>query len=79
MEQPIEVILTEPMKLEVAFGLKGDTGKQGATGATGPKGDKGDKGDTGLIGKTPELSFIVDEEGNLYCDITYVREDINAT
>lgn len=71
----LEAKLVEPIKVEVAFGLKGDTGKQGQTGAVGPKGDKGEKGDTGLNGKAPELSFTVDEDGNLFCDIIYVREE----
>ena len=49
-------------------GPKGDTGERGPQGPTGPAGPKGDKGDNGT---QPELTFTLDENGDLFVDIAY--------
>lgn len=57
-----------PQGLQGIAGPKGDTGERGPQGPTGPAGPKGDKGDNGT---QPELTFTLDENGDLFVDIAY--------
>lgn len=56
-------------------GPKGDTGERGPQGPTGPAGPKGDKGDNGT---QPELTFTLDENGDLFVDIAYSNPTSNT-
>lgn len=49
-------------------GQRGADGERGPQGPTGPAGPKGDKGDNGT---QPELTFTLDENGDLFVDIAY--------
>lgn len=57
-------------------GPKGDTGERGPIGPAGPVGPKGDKGDNGT---QPELTFTLDENGDLFVDIAYSSNPTNNT
>lgn len=59
---------TGPQGPQGVVGPKGDAGERGPQGLTGPAGPKGDKGDNGI---QPELTFTLDENGDLFVDITY--------
>lgn len=48
--------------------LRGPQGIQGAQGIQGQKGEKGERGDQGL---SPELTFSLEENGDLFVDINY--------
>lgn len=51
-----------PQQLAALRGPKGDNGQQGL---------KGDKGERGEQGQMPNVTFTLDENGDLYADVTY--------
>lgn len=65
-----------PQGLQGIAGPKGDTGERGPQGPTGPAGPKGDKGDNGT---QPELTFTLDENGDLFVDIAYSSNPTSNT
>lgn len=56
------------------IGPKGETGERGPKGDIGPAGPKGDKGDNGT---QPELTFTLDENGDLFVDVAYSSNPTN--
>lgn len=52
-------------------GLKGETGERGPQGLVGPSGPAGPKGDKGDNGTQPEITFTLDENGDLFVDVVY--------
>ena len=69
-----------PRGVDGPQGLQGNVGPQGPQGITGPKGDTGERGPIGPAGPVgpkgdngtqPELTFTLDENGDLFVDIAY--------
>lgn len=65
-----------PQGLQGVAGPKGDTGERGPQGPVGPAGAKGDKGDNGT---QPEITFTLDENGDLFVDVAYSSNPTNNT
>ena len=64
-----------PQGLQGNVGPKGDTGERGPQGPTGPAGPKGEKGDNGT---QPEITFTLDENGDLFVDVAYSSNPTNS-
>lgn len=58
-------------------GLKGETGERGPQGLVGPSGPAGPKGDKGDNGTQPEITFTLDENGDLFVDVAYSSNPTN--
>lgn len=58
-----------PQQLAALRGPKGDNGQQGL---------KGDKGERGEQGQMPNITFTLEENGDLYADVTYPAQVTNA-
>ena len=52
-------------------GPAGPTGPSGQIGPTGPIGPRGEKGDRGEQGVAPEITFTLEDNGDLYVDVSY--------
>jgi hypothetical protein len=53
------------------IGPKGDTGERGPAGPKGEQGNIGPAGPKGEQGLTPEIAFTLENNGDLYVDISY--------
>ena len=57
-------------------GLRGPQGLQGAQGLQGQRGEKGERGDQGL---SPDFTFTLEDNGDLYVDVAYSAKINNAS
>lgn len=63
-----------PQGLQGNVGPKGEAGERGPQGPIGPAGPKGEKGDNGT---QPEITFTLDENGDLFVDVAYSSNPTN--
>lgn len=57
--------------LSGASGIQGPAGPAGQPGPVGPPGQKGDRGERGEQGTAPEITFTLENNGDLYVDVSY--------
>lgn len=75
-----------PRGVDGPQGLQGNVGPQGPQGVAGPKGDTGERGPQGPTGPAgpkgdngtqPEITFTLDENGDLFVDVAYSSNPTN--